>query len=472
MKKPRILFLISFNFQIRYLIRTGFIEKVKEFCEPVVCLAWKQKDLCEELDILGVEYFIEDSLKSTYEINLIRNNLDSFHKLKSSKNFFYKNIRKLNRHRFSLKKRIKYDIKLLRDRIFFTWHRYNLLKIEEQRLIESEAFFSNFSNTFIEKNISGVFTLSPFLFFEEMICRVANKIDVPIYYSVLSFDNLSNRGEFRFKAEKYFVWNELNKSELVKLLGERDIENKIDIVGVPQFDFYYKDTDFIKPKDEWKYEKGILPDRPVLLYGANSKSFVTNEQTIIKKIDEAIITGLIINQPIVLVRPHPTDSLIDWEEFIEKCENVLLEKSIEENESLNGIYNKFSNFSMNDIVRLSSSLANSDVHLSIASTMALDGSVFNKAIVCPYFSPNLDKTENEIIRGFYWSDHYKPITQSGAIMLPRNYDELYLEINNALLYPNRNSEKRKELLNKMIYINDGKATERLVNAFKKCIKNN
>jgi hypothetical protein len=468
MLKPRVLFLISFNFPIRYLLRTGFLLQVKSFCEPVVCLSWRQDDLGKELDLLGIEWFVEPNIIPTDEIKTTKILIDEYFKLKVSKNPFYKNMRKLYRKRFSLKKRIRFEIKLIKNKLFYTNSKFEEYRMKENKLIECQPWFASFSNTLKLKNINGVFTTSPYLFFEESICRIANKLDIPVYYSVLSFDNLSNRGSFNFKSKSFFVWNQINKEEVLKIIGSESNKSPIYIVGVPQFDFYYKRNQFKIELNKWKKQKNIPLERPILLYGANSKSFITNEQRIIKELDNAITNGVINNNPIILIRPHPTDSYLDWEDFVKGCSNTILEKSIEQNESLNGIYNKYSNFTKEDVIRLCSSLSNSDIHISIASTMALDGAVFDKPIICPYFSPNGD--EDEILRGFYWSEHYKPITLSGAIQLPKNYQELYFEINNALLTPNLNSGKRKELLAKMIYKNDGYATERLINAFKKSIQ--
>jgi hypothetical protein len=469
MSKPRILFLISFNFPIRYLLRTGFLESVKDFCEPVVCLAWEQKDLCLELEDLGIEYLIENSIIPNNEIINIRNEIDTYYKLKISKNYFFKNVRKLNRRNFGLKKRIKFEIKLLKDRLFYSKSKYTFLKNKEKILIESQPYFNEFSTKLQNINIQGVFTVSAYLFFEEVICRIANKLSIPVYYSVLSFDNLSNRGQFSFEAKAYFVWNEINKKEIENLIKHQENKSTISIVGVPQFDFYYKGHEFAKNSIEWKREKGISENRPVILYGANSKYFISNEKNLIREIDIAITNGIIVNSPIILVRPHPTDSIVDWVEFAKNCKNVIIEKSIDENESVDGINNKYSNFTINDVIKLTSSLANSDVHINIGSTMALDGASFNKPIICPYFSPNLNRTDNKIIRGFYWSDHYKAISQSGGIALPKNYTELFKELNIGLLTPEKNSEKRLNMLQNLISNLDGNSTDKLANSFKKSL---
>ena len=121
------------------------MESVKEFCEPVVCLAWDQKDLCLELEGLGIEYFIENSIVPNNQIGSIRNKISNYYKLKISKNYFSKNIRKLNRRNFGFKKRIKFEIKLLKDRFFYSKSKYTFLKNREKILIEYQPYFNEFS---------------------------------------------------------------------------------------------------------------------------------------------------------------------------------------------------------------------------------------------------------------------------------------------------------------------------------------
>jgi hypothetical protein len=467
MPKPRILFPISFNFSIRYLLRTGFLESIKDFCEPIVCLAWEQEDLCIELKRANIEYFVE-SIAIDNDTSKLNQKIQNFFQFKLTKNKFYSAI--THRHIFKLRnlKKIKYLIKVIKFRFLYTEKQYyNWIKSYNKN-IEISVNYINAVKNLKRYNVKGVFTLTPFLYLDEIYCSASKSLKLPVFYSALSFDNITGRALFNTDYFKYaYVWNEINRSELINLSKTNPIVAKV--VGVPQFDFYYKGKEYILDINDWKNKKGINPEKKVILYGANSKSYISNEKLYIENIDKAISNGLVRGNPVILIRPHPTDSIIDWIEFVKTLKNVILEYSIENNQSEDGIYNKYSNFKNSDIIALSSSLCHSDIHISIASTMALDGMAFDKPIVCPYFGPDLNLYENWIIRGFYLSDHYKTITSSGAIYLPRSYKKLIRDINDALEHPLKKQNERKELMKKIVGLSDGLATNRLITAFQEDI---
>ena len=56
--KKRILVTIVGQGSIVHIIRTGILDKLKDFCEPVVGILWQQDDLIEELKQKGFEVHI------------------------------------------------------------------------------------------------------------------------------------------------------------------------------------------------------------------------------------------------------------------------------------------------------------------------------------------------------------------------------------------------------------------------------
>ena len=50
----RILIPLTVQFSVRYVIRTGLIEKIKEYAEPVVLLGWDDNELTKELESKGI----------------------------------------------------------------------------------------------------------------------------------------------------------------------------------------------------------------------------------------------------------------------------------------------------------------------------------------------------------------------------------------------------------------------------------
>ncbi len=466
-KKAHILVPLSFNFQIRYIIRTGLLEQINKFCNTTVLLFWNQGDLIEELTNLGYNCVSFSLEEPDSEYKYLKSNIDLY---------YWKNI--LKSPTFKIKERRRWKkmgFKSKLRQLFYLFIRGGLSYHENEHMTNIERLkdyarrsnnFRLLNNLINQLDISAIFTTAPFLYSEEMTCQVGIYHNIPIFYSVLSFDNLTTRGYLPFTAQHCFVWNKFNKNEFLRIQPSIS-HDKVSITGPAQFDFYYTDQ-YIKNEQEWRKGKTIPEGRPIILYGANAKIFVPNEFLIVKSIDEAIAKGNIKNNPLILLRPHPTDSFTDWENFVKTCENVYIEKSLEKNQTEDKMYNKFSNFTVDDVINLCSSLAHSAVHISYASTLALDGACFDKPQICPYFAPDNSVSDKEI-RNLYHSEHYSPIRLSGAVALPRNHKELIECINIALTSPELKSKERAELLDQMITYRDGKATERIASELERLI---
>lgn len=466
MQKKNVLIPISFNFQIRYIIRTGLLHKLSAFCNPIVVVFWDQEDLVEELKALEIECLCVHIQAPGSNYLSLRNKIDYYYQKEIVKSSTFNIRQDMKWKRMSLKGKIKHIIQALqRSRLLYNKKSFfNDINMLDEYVKKTDDFHQ--LSSILEKlNIRAILTTAPFQYPEEITCRVASQRNIPIFYCVLSFDNLTTRGYIPFIAEQYFVWNLYNKNEILRILPTL-IPNKVSVTGPAQFDFYY-DKQFIKNEQKWKEDKAIPEGRPVVLYGANAKFWVPNEYLIVKSIDEAITSGRISANPVVLLRPHPTDSFTDWENFASTCKNVFVEKSLEKNQTEDKMYNKFSNFTTDDVINLCSSLAHSAVHISYASTLALDGACFDKPQICPYFAPDNSLNGNIEIRNLFHSEHYTPIRLSGALDLPSSYEELMECINRALNQPELKANERGKLLNHMITHRDGKSTERIATKLEK-----
>ena len=47
---------ISISFAVRYIVRTGLLDMLRAFSEPVVAITWDQEDLVAELRARGLKY--------------------------------------------------------------------------------------------------------------------------------------------------------------------------------------------------------------------------------------------------------------------------------------------------------------------------------------------------------------------------------------------------------------------------------
>src|SRR5689334_9353546 len=80
MKKPRLIVPISIQFSVRYLLRSGLLERMGEFAKPVVLLGWKDEELASELRDAGAEVHSLLQAKLSDDYGRIRSYINIWHK--------------------------------------------------------------------------------------------------------------------------------------------------------------------------------------------------------------------------------------------------------------------------------------------------------------------------------------------------------------------------------------------------------
>jgi hypothetical protein len=122
---------------------------------------------------------------------------------------------------------------------------------------------------------------------------------------------------------------------------------------------------------------------------------------------------------------------------------------------------KFGNITSDDIAKLVSTLHHSAVHVNVASTMAVDGAIFDRPQVGPAYDDRPGRPYDRIMRELYQTEHYLPITHSGGLHIVFSRNELVQAITAALKDPTARSVGRKELVREICALVDGASTERV-----------
>jgi hypothetical protein len=299
-------------------------------------------------------------------------------------------------------------------------------------------------------------SLTPYLGDEEMALRVCEKRGIPLVTSILSFDNITTRGWWPVRFDRYLVWNRYNQAELLR--GYPDIApSSISIVGAPQFDFYW-DPSFCWSESEWRRELHLPANRPVILFGGGHFFCAPHEPSFLKQIDEAITSGEIPGNPVVLFRGHPVDKIDRWHVALQGAKNVV----VDDPSPSDGVVGH-ANMSRRDIQKLASSLFHSSVHVNVASTMSIDGAIFDRPQIGPAYDDSPSRRYDLTCRELYLHEHFLPITHSGGLEIVNSRNELVQSIRSAFENPGRLAEARKKLVRELCTFEDGRASERVAN---------
>lgn len=463
MKKKRVLIPISFSFSIRYIVRSGLIYKLKEFCEPVIVLTWNEKELIHELNQNNIEvHVVQESERGIYYSD-VRKKLDYWFRHKKLQSPTWK-IEPRYLEQFSKTNSI--IIKRLREfynylLLFIPGYVNKLLK-RELELMYADSNYNEVNKIVESLHIDAVFSITPFHKQEEFLLRSAYLNEKKMITSILSFDNIIKRGWIPVPFQTYLVWNNKMKNELKRIYSESATENNIHIVGAVQFDFYKHPHKYLLPENEWKQCVGLTSNnRKVILYAGGPISLFPQETQFLIHINEGINTGKIKGNPIVLFRCHPVDNVERWKQALGASENIIYDSSWTGEKKLT-----YTNITHQDIAKLYSTLYYTDIHINVASTMAVDGSAFSKPQIGPAYD-EICKPRKYDLKSMYLQEHFSDIIKSGGLHLANSKNELFNIINEALENPAEFVEESENLLQSVITFTDGKSVERVCEILKK-----
>ena len=179
--------------------------------------------------------------------------------------------------------------------------------------------------------------------------------------------------------DSYLLWNRHNVEQLRRDIREA-AEREVKIAGSPQFDFYWK------PEYIWSEGSGVegwaFPPIGPSFYLRVDISRVPRTShnswaTLTTRSNGIEIPG----KPIILFRRHPVDPLERWQGVLRTRETHRDGQSLATRRQSSGSYK----LGMQDICKLASTLYYASVHVNVASTMAMDGAIFDKPQVGPAY---------------------------------------------------------------------------------------
>lgn len=453
MSRPRVVIPIVVQFSIRYLLRTGLLSKMMEYTEPVVLLRWNDASLIQEIRAMGVAIHILPVGDYGLPYLRLKRQLDSCH------------LRNLQSPSTAIKREIRFTINppTLRQRARDAYlevqaaipGQFHRLKTIEHEYIEKYTNVQIFRALLANLKADAILSFTPYFHQEQLLLVAAKQLGLHLLTSIISFDNITTRGWIPIIFHEYCVWNRFNKAELIRAYPEVNPDS-VHIIGAPQFDFYWDNT-YLWSETDWRRQLQLPLERPIILYGAGHPTFLPHEPRWVQQLDEAISSEKIPSNPLLLLRLHPNDIITRWTELLNSSKNIKVEipwQTGTENPAL-------TNISRIDIEKLTSTLAHTAVHINACSTMAIDGSIFDKPQIGPGYDDGPNQKYDRITKLLYLQEHYLPITQSQGLVIASTKESLVAAVIEGLENPQKHQINRQAIVEQIITFNDGKATERL-----------
>ena len=285
--------------------------------------------------------------------------------------------------------------------------------------------------------------------FDYPVIMEAFRKKIPILGMVHSWDNITTKGPIYYEFEKVIVWNEFQKNELLKYYNYS--ENQIEMVGIPQIDLLINNQ---------KYDKKRLFDE----IGIDIKTKLISYMTIAPKLcpfDNKII-GLLLKQLNKIkepwhfrVRLHPQDRIEHYQEFKNNSKISFELVSDRSKRVLDGM-----SFQKGDIFHYGELLTNSDIVLSVGSTVAIEAVTLGTPFIHLKFDDKLRAFRESVTR-FYQYEHMQYVLNFKAYEVAESPKKTIELIQKYLKDPNRLKKEREYAIKKINYNMDGKAGKRI-----------
>lgn len=228
--------------------------------------------------------------------------------------------------------------------------------------------------------------------------KVAKKKNILTVISVLSWDNLTNKGFFHLHPDYFLAWNKHHAEELIGLHCASP--KSISVVGASLFDKWLTPTTYVEPSDNIK----IITSEPYILYLGSSSNIAKDESGILKGIvSDARRGGESLR---IIFKPHPGHH---------HCYNGL---DIEGVEVLGAEYGLSETHQ--DVANMKWLVGNSRLVIGINTSGMIDSVILGKETYA-YVSPEYSETQTS-------SAHYKVLSEYRVVHEVRTYEDLGLAI--------------------------------------------
>jgi hypothetical protein len=309
---------------------------------------------------------------------------------------------------------------------------------------------------------SLVATASPGLIFADIpILRTARRRGVRSIAVDLSWDNLTNKLFPLRKVDRLVVWNASMRREANALHGY-DLDSIV-VAGSPQFDPYFNGEPRSSRADFCR-RIGLDPSRKLVTLTTMPAEAYPRHDIIVDHVLEAMRSGA-VREPIdLLVRIHPRDDARKYARYA-GTPHLRIEKPfrVTEARSADGMG---VDVTAENTRHLADTMYHTDVNLNVASTIAIEASVFDTPVISIAFDQD-DAQARPFLTSplrYYSYTHYQQIVRTGAVRMAHSPGEMIGLLNRYLADPTLDAEGRRRVVQEQCEFTDGRSAERVARA--------
>jgi hypothetical protein len=308
---------------------------------------------------------------------------------------------------------------------------------------------------------SLVATASPGLIFAEIpVLRTARRRGIRAIAVDLSWDNLTNKLFPLRKVDRMIVWNASMRREAHELHGYA--LDQVGVAGPPQFDSYFNEPR--STRADFCGRVGLDPTRKIITLTTIPAEAYPRHDVIIDRLLDAMRSGAVRPPADLLVRVHPRDDARQYERYA-GTPHLAIEKPFRETsaQSADGMR---VDVTAENTRHLADTMRHSDVVINVASTIAIEASVFDTPVVNVAFDHD-DAHVRPFLTSplrYYSHTHYQQIVRTGAVRIAHSGAEMIDLVNRYLADPSIDAEGRRSVVAELCEFTDGRSATRLARA--------
>jgi hypothetical protein len=316
---------------------------------------------------------------------------------------------------------------------------------------EMEALFARHQPTLVA-------TASPGLIFSEIpVLRTARRRSVPSMAVDLSWDNLTNKFLPPRRVDRLLLWSSSMRDEAIALHGYR--RDAITVTGPPQFDSYFRGPR--STRAAFCERTGLDPARKIITLATIPPSKFAHHEFVIDRLIDAIDSGAIEQPADLLVRLHPRDDGRRYEKYAHRP-HLVVEKPFRQTATRSGDGMDV-DVTAENTRHLADTLHHSDVVLNVASTLAIEASIFDTPVVNIGFDGQ-PGSNAALMEWHYRSTHFAKVVRSGAVRIAASSREMVDFVNLYLASPSTDADGRARIVLDQCEFTDGRSAERVAAA--------
>lgn len=288
----------------------------------------------------------------------------------------------------------------------------------------------------------------------ELPARVAHQMGIPTAGFIFSWDNLTSRSRIMVPYHNYLVWHQQMCDQLL-LIYPRISPDRVFITGTPQFDFHFK-PEFWLTREELCQRIGIDPARPFILYTTGITHHFPEEHRTVKLVIDLLQQMEIEPKPQLVVRTYVKGTSTEMKALAaQNIPDVVFPKVQWDDKWYMPAYE--------DLAIYTSLLRHAALGINAASTVSLELLMHDKPVINLDFDPPGSNLPPCLAyHRHIMFDHYRPVAESGAVMVARSEEEMAAMLRRALSEPDEDAAAQKAFAQQMFGdMLDGRSGQRV-----------